>query len=122
MIKIPTRIKLGAKKVGYFAYQDDGEVICDGDACIIAGSIERMKFYLSKVSEVLGSGEVIKKTLFGEIIEGMRHGGAYAFDEEAYQIFIKYAKKNGIIGLPEAEAVFLDISEEMHFIRIQITT
>lgn len=111
---------MGAKRVGYFAYRG-GEVICDGDACIIAGSIERMKFYLDKMSEVFGSDEVIKKTRFGEIIEGMRLGGAYAFDEEAYRAFISYAKKNGMVGLPETAEVFLDVSEEMHFIRIQIT-
>ncbi len=35
------------KVIGYFAYHRGGEVICDGDSCIIAGSEEKMKAYIA---------------------------------------------------------------------------
>ena len=35
----------GFKVVGYFAYNDFGEVFCSEDACIVAGSEELMKKY-----------------------------------------------------------------------------
>lgn len=106
MIRLPKQVKEGAKVIGYFAYTSDRQVICDGDACIISGSVERMKFYLDKMSQVFGSSDVIKKTRFSEIIDGMRLGGAYAFDEASYAQFVTHAKKNNIAGLPEKEEVF----------------
>jgi len=117
-------IKESSKVIGYFAY-GDGYVHCDGDACVIAGSEDRMKFYLKKIASK-DYVDIIKKTRFGEIMNGLRHGVAYAFDEEAYDRFLRYAHLNGMNDLPGID-FFSEVSQSeiqktgMHFIRIQIS-
>ena len=111
------------KVIGYFSYTNSGEVTCDGDACVIAGSEELMKNYLSRKSSS-GSKDIIKKTRFGEIINGMNNGGAYAFDEGAFARFLSVAKLNKIPGLPDDGSVppgQEQPKDEIYFIRIQLT-
>lgn len=116
-MRIPKRIRASHKIVGYFSYTDTGEVFCDGDACIIAGSEAKMQSYLEQMPK--GDGrDIIKKTRFGEVIEGLRQGGAYAFDEKAYAIFAEYAKQNNMMS-PSWQDQITDSPEEMRFIRIQ---
>lgn len=120
-MNIPTHIKESTKVIGYFAYTKSIYAYCDGDACIIAGSDELMKRYLQKVPNAIQE-YTVKKTRFGEIIEGIRKGAAYAFDEEAYGRFISCAKSNAIEGLPTND-MFLEptaYDSDMHFIRIQM--
>ena len=82
--------------IGYFAATKHGDVVCDGPACIIAGSYKTMKDYLAR-SKVKPPGKVkILKTRFGEIVSGMRVGGAYSFDEEAYGKFLNLAREEGM--------------------------
>lgn len=118
--KIPTYVKESTKVIGYFSYSGGNVVFCDGDACIIADSEERMRLYLKMISTV-EARDIIKKTRFGEIMNGLKRGGAYAFDRESYCRFFDLVKLNGLEGLPEKES-FSNNGEtsEMHFIRIQI--
>lgn len=117
---IPVCVKEALRIVGYFSYTNSGVVFCDGDACVVAGSEELMKSYLHKLLDNGDNRDVIKKTRFGEIINGMKRGGAYAFDQEAYNNFLSFAKINEIEGLPDNNG-FLDKSEaELNFIRIQL--
>jgi hypothetical protein len=105
-----------AKVIGYFAYASRTEVVCDGDACIIAGSDSDLKTYISE----LGPGEAghtLKKTRFGEIMRGMRLGAAYAFDETAYNRFYPLAKREGLSLSPED---FSRTATGRHFVRVQI--
>jgi len=82
--------------IGYFAATNRGDVICDGPACIIAGSYKTMKDYLAK-SKTKPPGTVkIIKTRFGEILSGMRLGGAYSFDSESYGRFLPLAQEVGM--------------------------
>ena len=117
-MKIPKHIKGGSKVIGYFSYTHAKHVTCDGDACIIAGSSEAMKGYLEKQSSVDDEKDFIKKTRFSEIVEGLRGGGAYALDEEAYRRFFLHAKNNSM-DCPLPDEFFLEPSATMHFIRIQ---
>jgi hypothetical protein len=108
----------GTRVIGYFAYTPPMHAICDGDACVIAGSEAEMKRYVeAKVSGSL-KGTRIKKTRFGEILKGLELGAAYAFDEEAYNRFHPFAKKAGLHMTPQ------DFSGPsptgMHFVRIQL--
>jgi hypothetical protein len=95
-------IKEVSKVVGYFSYSHSGDVLCEGDACIIAGTEERMRLYIKRVSKK-GERDTIKKTRFGEIMNGLRQGGAYAFDEESYSRFFDLAKINGMDFFPAKE-------------------
>lgn len=82
--------------IGYFAATTRGDVVCDGPACIIAGSYKTMKEYLAR-SKVKPPGKVkIIKTRFGEIVSGMRRGGAYSFDAESYGRFLLLAREEGM--------------------------
>ena len=73
--------------IGYFAYTRAGEVCCDGEACIIAGSKELMKTYLSEMSGDVNK-DIIKQTYYDEVMAGIEKGGAYAFDKESYDRFL----------------------------------
>lgn len=111
------------KVIGYFSYTNSGEVTCDGDTCVIAGSEELMKTYISRKS-CGDNKDIIKKTRFGEIINGMNKGVAYAFDDEAFARFLSIAKLNKLRGLPEDCSVPSGQEhpqEGIHFIRIQLT-
>jgi len=105
--------------IGYFAYTREGEVCCDGDACIIAGSEKPMKEYLREMGGDI-SKDIIKQTYYDEVITGIEKGGAYAFDKEAYDRFFCIAELHGIgAGLPPRE-MFLEYPEEkMNLVRIQ---
>lgn len=118
MKSIPGQIRGASKVMGYFAYTQERQVFCDGDACIIAGSSEAMKSYLQRTAE--GADDyTVKKTRLGEVMEGLKLGGAYAFDQESYTRFYELGRINGLDELPPEE-VFSGPPVEMHFIRIQM--
>ncbi len=71
--------------IGYFAYTPPMHAICDGDACVIAGSEAGMNRYVEAMVSGSLKGTRIKKTRFGEILKGLELGAAYAFDEEDVQ-------------------------------------
>ncbi len=104
--------------IGYFAYTPPMHVICDEDACVIAGSEVGMKRYVEALASDSLKGRRIQKTRFGEILKGLGLGAAYAFDEEAYNRFHPLAKNAGLSMTPQ------DFSGPsptgMHFVRIQL--
>jgi len=112
------RTKTFSKVIGCFAYTLSGEVLCDGDACVISGTEEKMRFYLKKLAEG-GDEYTIKKTRFGEIMTGIGKGAAYAFDEGAYSRFLPQAIKLKMDGLPSDDFFTEPSSSEVHFLRIQ---
>jgi hypothetical protein len=62
-----------------------------------------MKEFIAELDPGRVGRHTIRKTRFGEIIQGMRLGGAYAFDAEAYGRFFPLARE---ISLPVTEADF----------------
>lgn len=121
MMQVANSVKSGHKVVGYFSYTASGLVFCDGQGCIIAGSRKKMQLYLSeKPNELVREGAIIRKTRFGEIMEGLAQTGAYAFDEASYSQFLELAKKNGMNDLPDKKAFKGYPVSAMHFIRIQM--
>ena len=112
-------IKESYRVVGYFAHTSSGEVLCDGDACIIAGTEDRMRFYVDKMAE--GKNKfIIKKTRFGEIMTGMGLGAAYAFDEGSYQRFLPLIRKISLGDFPSNDCFSETSGTVMHFVRIQV--
>ena len=105
------------KVIGYFAHTSGMNVFCDGDACIIAGSEHAMKEYINHNSSLKASSYTIKKTRFGEIMQGINLGAAYCFDEETYNRFYPLAQKEGMNVGPEDFSGFSPTG--MHFARIQ---
>ncbi len=104
--------------IGNFAYTSPMHAICDGDACVTAGSEAGMKRYVEAMVSGSLKGTRIKKTRFGEIMKGLELGAAYAFDEEAYNRFYPLAKK---AGLPMTPQDFSGPSPTgMHFVRIPL--
>ncbi|VAW71801.1 hypothetical protein MNBD_GAMMA12-2129 [hydrothermal vent metagenome] len=84
-----------SKVIGYFAKLSPTEVVCEGDACVISGSEKNMKIYLKSVTSNAQQHVTIKKTRFGEIIQGLNLGAPYAFDEQSYNRFYPIANKIG---------------------------
>ena len=87
--------------IGYFAYTSPMEVVCtDVDACIVSGSFGAMRKYVAELDPQNLSRTTIKKTRFGEILQGMQLGAAYAFDEESYARFYPLAADAGLAVQP----------------------
>jgi len=95
--------------VGYFAYFSPMQVVCtDVDACVVSGSSKAMEDYLAEIDARGGARVTVKKMRFGEILQGLRIGAAYAFDKESYARFYPLALEAGI---PVAAA---DFDEQRH--------
>ncbi len=63
---------------------------------MIAGSQQAMNRYIVNMASDKISRYTIKKTRYGEILQGMRLGAAYAFDKKAYDKFFLFAKNDGM--------------------------
>ena len=86
---------IDSKVIGHFAFSSPMGVICDGDACVISGSEEAMRNYIKSALTESSKEVTIRKTRFGEIIQGMKKGAPYAFDEQSYNRFYPLANKTG---------------------------
>lgn len=106
------------KVIGVFAYRSRTDVVCtDVDACVIAGSEEAMRQHIAEMGGPNAHGLTIRKTRFGEIVQGLLAGGAYAFDHEAYSRFLPLARD---LGLPVLEPEFpSDWSNERRFLTVR---
>jgi hypothetical protein len=90
--------------IGYFAYFPPMDAICtDVDACVIAGSRGAMEQYLAESHASRASEATVRKTTFKEILDGIKLGAAYAFDEDSYRAFYPLARR---AGLPVENADF----------------
>ena len=107
------------KVIGFFAYASRNEVLCtDNAACIITGSQKSMEKYLKEFDPTGGRKHTIRKTRFGEIMQGLLQGAAYAFDEESYDQFYPLARE---IGLDVQPADFASQKAKgMRFFTVQI--
>lgn len=83
-----------SKVMGYFAYSSAQAVVCTGKACVISGSESAMRQYLSELGA--NGRHTVRKTRFGEIMQGLSLGAAYAFDEESYGRFLPLGREAGL--------------------------
>jgi len=81
--------------IGYIA-QTSGNVLCDGDACIVFGSRLKLKSYLASNPKTAATEYALKKAWSDDILTVLRMGAAYAFDEEAYRLFYPLAQRAGL--------------------------
>lgn len=82
--------------IGYFAYSSPQAVVCSGQACVISGSEAAMRQYLSELHSEGAPRHTVRKTRFGEILQGLSLGAAYAFDEESYTRFLPLGRAAGL--------------------------
>ena len=88
--------------------------LCDGDACIIAGS----RAAIEKMAERVPGRWEVRSTSFNEIWSGLQMRSAYAFDEAAYRVFLPLAQQR---GLPLGEEDFSDPGPTgIHLVRVQL--
>jgi hypothetical protein len=71
-------------------------VLCDGDACIVMGSKFKFRSHLASNDQTRDKDYVLKKGWFDDILTGIQFGAAYAFDEEAYRLFLPLAQRAGL--------------------------
>ena len=73
------------------------DVLCtENNACLIAGSMRAIRTYMAEFDPEQRKVRTVKKTRFGEILQGLSMGAAYAFDEESYKKFYPLAIKEGL--------------------------
>ena len=86
-----------SKVLGYIAMVPGTiNVICDGKSCVVAGSEKLMQRYISVFSSDRDLHYEIKKARYGQVIQAMKLGGVYSFDEESYSRFFPLAQEEGI--------------------------
>ena len=89
--------------IGYVARQGI-HMICDGDACVVAGSRAAMVAVL-EYHRCDPAEHAIEQAHCSQILQAIELGGAYAFDEQAYGRFLPEAQQ---AGLPLVEEDFSD--------------
>ena len=87
--------------IGYLARASRYRLLCDGDACIIAGSEAKLKEYIVASDPAGAARYEIKKVRIAELLKGIGAGLAYAFDEDAYNRFYPQAQRAGLGVGPE---------------------
>lgn len=102
--------------VGYIGATRQGNVVCDGPACLVAGSYKTMKEYIARSTSKPPGKIKISRTRFGEVFSGMRLGGVYAFDKESYARFLPLAREEGL-KLEDADFT-PDESDQVKFLSI----
>ena len=102
--------------IGYFASWQM-QAVCDGDGCIIAGSLEKMRRIVQRLDRGVQRYRFCRTT-FTEIQGGLEMGGAYCFDEEAYGRFLTPAQAAGI--RLEAQDFSDPGPTGIHLVRIQL--
>jgi len=116
------RQKTGRQRiVGFFAIRTGtANILCDGDACVIGGSRARLQDYLQRQGDENPADYTIKKTTYGEIRQGMKMGGAYAFDLESYGRFRQLAMLDGEAMTEFNSDNYSHVSSDvLHLMRVQ---
>lgn len=107
------------KVIGYVAFnREKTDLICDGNACIVAGSKRKMEEYIQHYSTVKDTG-IINKAYFGDIKNVLSLGGAYLLDEESYNRFINLSNKSGL-DLQFTENEHSDSGGKLKLFRIEM--
>ena len=86
----------GRRVLGFFAHAGPGEVFRFEEACVIAGSRERLRACLAIHPNLQNASLTLAKIRFADVHAGLDAGAAYAFDEEAFERFAPLARDAGI--------------------------
>ena len=86
----------GSRVLGFFAHAGPGEVFRFEEACVVAGSRERLRACLATHPKLRDASLTLAKIRFADVRTGLDAGAAYAFDEEAFERFAPFARDAGI--------------------------
>lgn len=82
--------------VGFFAHDGPGEVFRFEEACVVAGSRERLRACIATHPNLRNASLALAKIRFADVLAGLDAGAAYAFDEESFERFAPLARDAGI--------------------------
>lgn len=85
-----------SRVLGFFAYAGPDEVFRFDEACVIAGSRERLQACLATHPKLRDASLTLAKIRFADVHAGLDEGAAYALDEEAFERFAPLARDAGI--------------------------
>ncbi len=85
-----------SRVLGFFAQAGPDEVFRFEDACVIAGTRDRLRACLAINPKLRDASLTFAKIRFGDVHAGLEAGAAYAFDEEAFERFAPLARGAGI--------------------------
>ena len=85
-----------SRVLGFFAHAGPEEVFRLEEACLIAGSRERLRACLGTHPKLRDASLAFAKIRFADVRAGLEAGAAYAFDEEAFERFAPLARAAGI--------------------------
>lgn len=85
-----------SRVLGFFAYAGPDEVFRFDEACVIAGSRERLRACLATHPKLRDASLTLAKIRFADVQAGLDAGAAYALDEEAFERFAPLAREAGI--------------------------
>ena len=85
-----------SRVLGFFAYAGPGEVFRFEEACVIAGSRERLQACLAAHPNLRSTSLTLAKIRFADVHAGLDAGAAYALDEKAFERFAPLARDAGI--------------------------
>lgn len=85
-----------SKVIGFIAQRKGTiDLLCDGDSAIVAGSERKIREYISTSMGGSVSNYEVKKARYGHILQCLKLGAAYSFDEESYNCFYPLAMQEG---------------------------
>ena len=85
-----------SRVLGFFAYAGPDEVFRFDEACVIAGSRERLQACLATHPKLRDASLTLAKIRFADVHAGLDEGAAYALDGEAFERFAPLARDAGI--------------------------
>ena len=85
-----------SRVLGFFAYAGPDEVFRFDEACVIAGSRERLQACLATHPKLRDASLTLAKIRFADVHAGLDEGAAYALDEEAFERFAPLSRDAGI--------------------------
>jgi len=106
-----------SRVVGFFAHDGPDEVFRFEDACVVAGSRERLRTCLAIHPKLRNASLTLAKIRFADVHAGLDTGAAYAFDEEAFERFAPLARDAGIDVARTFPGRDLDA---FNFVRVQL--
>ncbi|MDD9982110.1 MAG: hypothetical protein OXU81_12265 [Gammaproteobacteria bacterium] len=106
-----------SRVLGFFAHAGRDEVFRFEEACVVAGSQERLRACLATHPKLRDAALTLAKIRFADVHAGLDAGAAYAFDEEAFGRFAPLARDAGI----DVAETFPDSDvEAFNFVKVQL--